>query len=165
MENAPESAAAAAYPCLEEVVGGRRHPLGRRLATMGSDRDCQIRLDDPAIRPQHAFLVFQMGSWSLRRLEAGSILRLDGSDVVEEEKIVHGARILVGKTEFVFLEKAPDPRPPDPDKRGTPLSDLVDGVAALLRERDPSKVVVDIAMAAISGVAWPRMAIGTATTL
>lgn len=142
------NAGASVYPCLEEVAGGRRHPLGRRLATVGSDRDCQIRLDDPATRPQHAFLVFQMGSWSLRRLEAGVVLRLDGIDVLEEEKIAHGARILVGKTEFVFLEKAPDPRPADPERRGTPLSDLVDGVAALLRERDPAKVVADIAVAA-----------------
>ncbi len=137
------------YPCLESI-GGQKFPLGRRLATLGSDPDCQVRVEDPTLRPQHAFLVFQMGNWTLRRLEAGVVLKLDGHNVLEEVRLVHGAKILAGKTEFVFLEKEPEsvPATGPVDRKGTPLSDLVDGVAGLLRERDPGKVVLDIVVAA-----------------
>ena len=136
------------YPCLQEAVGGRKHPLGRRLATLGSDADCQIRVDDPSLRPQHAFLVYQMGAWNLRRLEAGSILKVNGLNVLEEVKLVHASKLLAGKTEFVFLEKPPEIQAQPVESHGSPLADLVDGVAALLRERDPGKVVTEIVTAA-----------------
>lgn len=139
---------ASSYPCLESVADGKRHPLGRRLATLGTDPDCQIRAEDPAIRPQHAFLVFQMGAWSLRRLEAGTVLKIDGKELLEEAKIQHGARILAGRTEFVFLEREPESVQDDTAEDGGPLADLVDGIASLLREKDPAKVVADIASAA-----------------
>jgi transcriptional regulator with GAF, ATPase, and Fis domain len=138
------------YPCLQAVVGGAKFPLGRRLATLGSDPDCQIRADDASMRPQHAFLMFQMGAWHLRRLEASALLKLDGYNVLEEVKLVHGATILAGKTAFVFLEREPEPAAPPVVTPGpaTPLSDLVDGIAGLLRERDPVRVVADIVVAA-----------------
>lgn len=136
------------FPCLQEAVGGRKHPLGRRLATLGTDPDCQIRVADPAIRPQHAFLVFQMGSWILRRLEVRSVLKIDGSNVLEEVKLVHGARITAGKTEFVFLEKPPDDGLDAVGGPGTPLTDLIHGVVSLLRERDPGRVLTEIVFAA-----------------
>jgi len=137
------------YPCLKASVGDKKYPLGRRLATLGSDLDCQIRVEDAGLRPQHAFLVFQMGAWHLRRLESSALLKVDGVEVEDETKLLHGARVLAGKAEFVFLEKAPDTEKTDSvESEATPLSGMIDGVVALLRERDATKVVADIVVAA-----------------
>lgn len=134
------------YPCLR-AADGTCHPLGRRLATLGSDADCQVRLADGSIRPQHAFLVFQMGAWRLRKLEAAAVLKVDGADVSEEIELHHGAMMQAGKLELRFLEKEPESRSEPTVVEQAPLPTLLGAVAEILRETDPSRVLVDMVQA------------------
>ncbi|HNY29575.1 MAG TPA: sigma 54-interacting transcriptional regulator [Fibrobacteria bacterium] len=134
------------YPCLRSP-DGTDHPLGRRLATLGSDPDCQVRLADPSVRPQHAFLVFQMGAWRLRRLETSAILKLDGVDVAEETELRHGSVLQAGRLELRFLEKEPESRPEPADTDQAPLPSLLAAVAEILRETDSVRVLVDMVQA------------------
>jgi hypothetical protein len=135
-----------AFPCLQHS-DGRRFPLGRRLATLGSDTDCQIRLDDPQIKSQHAFLVFQMGAWRIRKLESGAVVALDGQQIKEESELRHGAKLTVGKTELLFLEHDGN----DATVSGHPVSDpfvaLLASFAGILRETDHARVLADMAQA------------------
>ena len=133
------------FPCLESQ-DGRRLPLGRRLATIGTDRDCQVRLDDPEVRPQHAFLVFQMGAWRLRRLEVSARLRLDGAEVAEEAVLRHGSRIEVGRSSFSFLEREPAAAAGDASA-SDPVAALLRSFAAILQETESGKVLSDMAQA------------------
>jgi GAF domain-containing protein len=135
------------FPCLEHP-DGRRFPLGRRLATLGSDPDCQIRLDDPLVRPQHAFLVFQMGSWRIRRLESAATLAVDGKNVRDEIRLAHGAVVGVGRIELAFLERAPEPSSTvSVVPGGDPLAALLASFAGILRETDHARVLADMAQA------------------
>ncbi|MBK9576446.1 MAG: sigma 54-dependent Fis family transcriptional regulator [Fibrobacteres bacterium] len=134
------------YPCLRSP-DGTHHPLGRRLATLGSDPDCQVRLPDPSVRPQHAFLVFQMGAWRLRKLEAVAALKVDGIDVADEIELHHGAMVQAGRLELLFLEKAQENRPEAPAMDLAPLPVLLAAVADILRETDSVRVLVDMVQA------------------
>ena len=135
------------YPCLEHP-DGRRFRLGRRLATLGSDPDCQIRLDDPQVRPQHAFLVFQMGSWRIRRLESAATLSVDGKSVRDEAQLAHGAQVGVGRLELVFLEREPEPTSTVSAAGGTdPVAELLSSFAGILRETEHVRVLADMVQA------------------
>lgn len=132
------------FPCLEDSRGVRS-PLEKRLATLGSDVDCQIRIEGPGVKSHHAFILFQMGRWILRPLESGAVLRLDGAPVREEAALAHGARIDAGSASLVFLEREPVAAEPP---AASPLVELLESVGALLRESDPTEVCATMASAA-----------------
>ncbi len=134
------------FPCLQHS-DGRQFPLGRRLATLGSDSDCQIRLDDPQIKPQHAFLVFQMGAWRIRKLESAALVGVGGVEVKEEAELRHGAKITVGKSELLFLERAPDDATVSVSTAADPIVALLTSFAGILRETEHTRVLSDMAQA------------------
>lgn len=132
------------FPCLLDGTTGARCPLDRRLATLGSDPDCQVRLEGSGVKSHHAFVLFQMGRWILRPLEVGSVLRVDGRQVRDEALLVHGSRIEVGSRSLLFLEREQETGPAE---GASPMVELLESVGALLRSADPAEVCASMASA------------------
>ena len=131
------------YPCL--LLADKTHrALDKRLATLGSDPDCQIRIEGPGVKAHHAFVLFQMGRWVLRPLETGVVLRVDGKQVREECPLLHGARIEAGSVILKFLEREEESGTPE---SASPVIELLESVGSLLRASDPSQVCASMASA------------------
>jgi DNA-binding NtrC family response regulator len=128
-------------PCLR-FPDGKTCPLERRLATLGSDPECQIRVEGPGVKPHHAFVLFQMGRWMLRPLETGAVLRVDGRAVREECVLDHGVSIDVGSVVLVFLEREDET---SDGAAASPVVDILESVGALLRSGDPGSVCASMA--------------------
>ena len=131
------------YPCLR-LDDGKRLPLERRLSTLGSDSDCQIVLEGGGVKPHHAFVLFQMGSWTIRPLESGAVLRVDGKPAKDERVLVHGARIEVGSVAMTFLEREEDSPASEGD---SPVVEILESVGAMLRAGDPADVCASMTSA------------------
>lgn len=131
------------YPCLR-FPDGKQRPLEHRLATLGSDQECQIRLEGPGVKSHHAFVLFQMGRWLLRPLEAGAVLRVDGRAVRDECFLDHGVSIDVGSVVLTFLER--EDQAPD-GAVDSPVVDILESVGSLLQSGDPATVCASMAVA------------------
>lgn len=81
--------------------------LGER-AVIGSDEECDVRVESESVAPRHAQLEVQGGQVMLRLLEDGGALHLNGQ-AVTETPLVSGDEIRIGPCRWLL--QAPGLKP------------------------------------------------------
>ncbi len=79
---------------------GKRFVIREGSITLGRDPACHLRINDPAVAPQHAVIEEAAGKHYLCPAESASVT-LNGNGV-ERALLHHGDRISIGKTELCF---------------------------------------------------------------
>jgi DNA-binding NtrC family response regulator len=128
------------FPCLMQTATGQRFRVHGRILTIGGSAECHIRLSDCRI-PQIGHLLFTGGEYRLHRLAAVPLL-VNGRTLDGEVKLRHGDVLTIDKRQMIYLEKEQDAEAAAPASPQTlqghvrELSELIEGVVTLLRNRD-----------------------------
>jgi transcriptional regulator with GAF, ATPase, and Fis domain len=74
--------------------------------SVGSDPSTQVRLEDPAVAPQHCSITESAGCFTIRDLESPSGTYVNGIPICER-LLSFGDQITIGDSSFLFLPEAP----------------------------------------------------------
>ncbi len=125
----------------------RSLPLVKRVTSVGRHPDNDLRLPDPAV-PEHAFTVLREGdSWRVGAVDAP--FQVEGKRR-DAEVLKEGLRLLVGRTELTFSERAEAPSAPAPADAPAILRRLIHFSATLLGSKDADallEILLDEAVA------------------
>jgi Nif-specific regulatory protein len=138
------------FPCLVLTATGQRFRVQGRILTIGGAAECHIRLPD-CRTPHIGHLLFTGGEYRLQRLAAVALL-VNGKTLDGEIRLRHNDVLTIDKRQLVYLEREPDAAvpasvaPQATSGHVRELSELIDGVVTLLRNRE-SDVTVNLVTA------------------
>jgi len=142
---------ASQFPKLIDRARNTEVPLSGRVITLGSARDCHVRINDQSLPPFAAHLLFTGGSYQIQALDPGADVTLNTKAVGSQTPLHHGDTISIGGNEFVYAEyQDAGAAPVDPEQTGSGrfLDDLIGITISLLRDRAGN--VFDDLVAAVS---------------
>ncbi len=79
----------------------------REAVTLGRSMNCQIRVDDPTVSGEHAFLTPSENGWELKDSGSTNGILIKGKPV-ESVTLESGVIFELGTHEFEFLENLPN---------------------------------------------------------
>src|SRR3990172_9310185 len=123
----------AAYPLLHGEDGDPDFPLGGRLITVGSARECSLHLLSKGIPERAGHLLFRAGSYQAQAAAPASGFKVNGKTAVEPVALRHGDSLEIGTHRFRYLEK-PDSALEAPDTASAPWKEIAEALAQLLRD-------------------------------
>ncbi|MEO7423980.1 MAG: sigma 54-interacting transcriptional regulator [Fibrobacteria bacterium] len=130
-----------AFPLLRNEKDGSQTAIVGRLFTFGSSQDCNLRLADKGVPALVGHFLFREGSYHMQALGEGFRVQVNGRDISGAVELRDQDQILLGASAFRFLTGLPEAgKKGEPetesDPASQPLTDLIDAVVTLLRERD-----------------------------
>jgi hypothetical protein len=88
------------------TVGGKRHPVDKRVLVLGRAQDCDVRLADPNVSRRHAELRQEETSYWIVDLGSTNGMEVNGRSL-RQAKLEAGDRITLGSTDVVFERELP----------------------------------------------------------
>ncbi len=70
--------------------------LDKRMVSVGSDPRSTVCLTDAGLLPHHAYLVFQLGRWEIRALDASQPVRINGVPAQGQAPVQEGDELGIG---------------------------------------------------------------------
>ncbi|MBD3314273.1 MAG: hypothetical protein GF344_00670, partial [Chitinivibrionales bacterium] len=123
-----------ASPVLKDEQTGTRHPLHRRIETVGSARECTIRIDDLA--PFAAQILFEGGTYQLQEITPGVRIEIDGRRLKKKAAPKNGDRIKIDKKTFTFLQQGETGGEENDESPGDPIFGFIGVMVSLLQDRN-----------------------------
>ncbi|KMQ50007.1 Response regulator of zinc sigma-54-dependent two-component system [Chitinispirillum alkaliphilum] len=113
---------------------GNAHLLKGRIITIGSSKNCQIKINK--CRAFIAHLLFTKGSFLVQKLDSEISIKVNGSELNDEKKLKNGDLISFGNQEFVFDELGDDMVYQDFTPHvGEPVVELIKTIVFLLKDK------------------------------
>ncbi|MDB5048819.1 MAG: Response regulator of zinc sigma-54-dependent two-component system [Fibrobacteres bacterium] len=133
-----------AYPLLRNEADGSETALAGRIFTFGGSRDCGLTLSGSGLPAVVGHFLFREGSYQVQALTQNLRIKVNDKEISGAAKLRHNDRLQLGQAVFRFLQEPAATRETGeageaaaPGTPGTqPLTDLIDAVVTLLRERD-----------------------------
>ncbi|MBD3321714.1 MAG: GAF domain-containing protein [Chitinivibrionales bacterium] len=126
------------HPRLVDLSGTASHLLTGRIVTIGSSKECHIRIDDKQVPSRAAHCVFTGGSYRLQRLSENSNVTVNGAPIKNAVLLKPGDSVKIGGKEFRFSVGDADYEassiPPQKTEREL-TGELIAVVITLLRNR------------------------------
>ncbi len=123
-------------PKLVEKKTGTVYPLSGRVVTVGSLKDCHIRLKGKKNEQFSAHLLFSKGSYLLQKLDAEMNIEINGAALDFEKKLEHGDQICFGNQQFSFQEFDSQTVLQEIGSHiGEPVVELIGSIVSLLNDK------------------------------
>jgi transcriptional regulator with GAF, ATPase, and Fis domain len=131
----------ASTPRLRNETDGSETPIAGRIFTFGASLECGLRLTGKGVPDLIGHLLYRDGRYQIQALDRNFRIRVNGKEVAGALELSHQDRVELGKTSFRYLQHPEASGPTDASEQaeGTarqPLTDLIETVLILLREKD-----------------------------
>ncbi|MDB5102493.1 MAG: Response regulator of zinc sigma-54-dependent two-component system [Fibrobacteres bacterium] len=129
------------YPLLRNESDGSEIALKGRIFTFGGSQDCALKLAGKGLPGIIGHFLFRDGGYTVQGLSPDHRIKVNGKDTTGPVEVRHQDRLVLGNTSFGFLTgpgeaRKTEPGGPEEAEGSQPLSDFIDAVVPLLRDRD-----------------------------
>jgi transcriptional regulator with GAF, ATPase, and Fis domain len=123
------------YPILLNLNESSPIALSGRIITVGSSSACKVVINNRAIPPRAAHLLFTQGTYQIQRLSQQFTIKVNGTPLKDTHTLHHGDTIDIGKTRYRYLERAEEESGERVLEKMDIVQELIDCVVDLLHNR------------------------------
>ncbi|MEO6097838.1 MAG: sigma 54-interacting transcriptional regulator [Fibrobacteria bacterium] len=129
------------FPLLRNEEDRSETIISGRIFTFGGSQDCGLKLHGKGLPAIIGHFLFREGGYHVQALTQGFRIKLNGREITGAADLHHGDRLQLGQTVFLFLQGPFEEGKADFEggtetQASEPLTDLINAVVTLLRERD-----------------------------